>query len=302
MELQTENRPGMNERSGLFILIALMGLGFMVGGGASILLWKLMTGQQMSAMQASMSDPAFVDEVRVLQTFIAMFMFLIPSVITAFILNRRPFQFLGFNAKLNWKPTILGMAIMIITIFLAGSLAKLNEMLPVSAELTNYFKGLEESYIKQVEVMSQMKGIPDLLITLLVMAAVPAVFEEVFFRGGFQNMMHRSTGNLWVSVIVTSMLFSAIHFSFYGFFARTALGIVLGLLYAYSKNLWMPVIAHFLNNAIAVVQVYLLRLEGKTIEAAMDDKYPVWWGIIAIVVIVFLFNLYKKLYPQHQLS
>lgn len=300
MEQQTENRPGMNERSGLFILIALMGLGFMVGGGLSFLVWKLMTGQQMSQMQASMSDPAFVNEVRVVQTIIAMFMFFIPGVLAAFILNRKPFQFLGFGEKLNWKITALGMAIMIVTIFLAGSLATLNEMLPVSAELVSYFKGLEQSYMKQVEVMSQMKGIPDLLTTLVVMAAVPAIFEEVFFRGGFQNMMHRSTGNLWVSVIVTSILFSAIHFSFYGFFARTALGLVLGLLYAYSKNLWMPVIAHFLNNAIAVVQVYLLRLEGKSVEAAMDDRYPIWWGVIAIVVVVFLFNLYKKMILQQQ--
>lgn len=300
MELQTENRPGMNERSGLFILIALMGLGFMVGGGFSILAWKMMTGQPMMQMQASMSDPAFVNEVRVVQTLIAMFMFFIPGILAAFILNRRPFQFLGFGVKLNWKTTALGMAIMIVTIFLAGSLATLNEMLPASAELTSYFKGLEQSYMKQVEVMSQMNGIHDLLITLVVMAAVPAIFEEVFFRGGFQNMMHRSTGNLWVSVIITSILFSAIHFSFYGFFARTALGIVLGLLYAYSKNLWMPVIAHFLNNAIAVVQVYLLRLEGKSVEAAMDDKYPVWWGVIAIVVVVFLFNLYKKMILQQQ--
>lgn len=300
MEQQTENRPGMNERSGLFILIALMGLGFMVGGGLSFLVWKMMTGQQMSQMQSSMSDPAFVNQVRVVQTIISMFMFFIPAVLAALILNRRPFQFLGFGVKLNWKITALGMVIMIASIFFAGLLATLNEMLPVSAELTNYFKELEKSYMKQVEVMSQMKDIPDLLITLVVMAVAPAVFEEVFFRGGFQNMMHRSTGNLWVSVIVTSILFSAIHFSFYEFLARTALGIVLGLLYAYSKNLWMPVIAHFLNNAIAVVQVYLLRLEGKSVEAAMDDRYPIWWGVIAIVVVVFLFNLYKKMLLQQQ--
>ena len=294
MEQQTSNRPGMNERSGLFILIALMGLGFVVGGGLSLLIWKMMTGQPITQMQESMSDPAFVNEVRVMQTVIAMFMFFIPGILAAFIINRKPFQFLGCNETLSWRIAGLGMVIMAVTIFMAGSLATLNEMLPVSAELTAYFKGLEESYMKQVEVMSQMKGIPDLLITLVVMAAVPAFFEEVFFRGGFQNMMHRSTGNLWVSVIITSILFSAIHFSFYGFFARTALGIVLGLLYAYSKNLWMPVIAHFLNNSIAVVQVYILRLEGKSVAAAMDDKYPVWWGVLAVIVVAFLFKQYKK--------
>ncbi|MFN5423657.1 MAG: lysostaphin resistance A-like protein [bacterium] len=294
------NRPGMNERSGLFILIALMGLGFMVGGGISFFAWRLMTGQEMIQMQVSMSNPAFVNEVRVLQTILSFFMFFIPGFLAAYILNKKPFQFLGFGKRLTWATAGLGMAIMIVSILLAGSLATLNDMLPISAELKSYFKGLEESYMKQVEVMSQMKGIPDLLITLLVMAAAPAVFEEVFFRGGFQNMMHRSTGNLWVSVIVTSILFSAIHFSFYGFFVRTALGLVLGLLYAYSKNLWMPIIAHFLNNAIGVVQVYMLRIKGEPIENAMGDKYPLWWGAIAIVIIVFLFTKYKQLISQQK--
>ena len=300
MEQITANRPGMNERSGLFILIALMGLGFMVGGGLSFFVWKMMTGQSVAQMQESMSEPAFVNEIRVVQTIIALFMFFIPGVLAAYILNKKPFRFLGFRTDLNWKNTALGSVIMVVTILLAGSLATLNEMLPISAEMTNYFKALEKDYMKQVEVMSQTKGIPDLLITLLVMAAAPAIFEEVFFRGGFQQMMHRSTGNLWVSVILTSMLFSAIHFSFYGFFARTALGIVLGLLYAYSKNLWMPIIAHFLNNSIAVIQVFYLRLEGKSVEAAMDDKYPLWWGAIAVVIIIFLFKIYKRLFYQQQ--
>ena len=294
MEQNLPNRPGMNERSGLFILIALMGLGLMAGGGVSFFVWRLMTGQQMAEMQHAMSDPLFVNEVRVVQTILTLFMFLIPGLLTAYILNKKPFQFLGFGKHLTWRTVGLGMGIMITNILLAGSLATLNEMIPVSAKLEIYFKGLEESYMKQVAVMSQIKTIPDLLITLLVMAAAPAVFEEVFFRGGFQNMMHRSTGNLWVSVVVTSILFSAIHFSFYGFLARTALGLVLGLLYAYSKNLWIPILAHFINNAIAVVQVYILRIQGKSIEAAMEDKYPIWWGAIAIVIIVFLFKIYRK--------
>ena len=300
MEQNLPNRPGMNERSGLFILIALMGLGLMAGGGVSFFVWRLMTGQQMAEMQHSMSDPSFVNEVRVTQTILTLFMFFVPALLAAYILNKKPFQFLGFGKHLTWRTVGLGMIIMITTILLAGSLATLNEMIPVSAQMKTYFKGLEDSYMKQVAVMSQIKTIPDLLITLFVMAAVPAVFEEVFFRGGFQNMMHRSTGNLWVSVVVTSILFSAIHFSFYGFLARTALGLVLGLLYAYSRNLWVPILAHFINNAIAVVQVYILRIQGKSIEAAMEDKYPLWWGAIAIVIIVFLFTKYKRLISQQK--
>ena len=79
MEQQMENRPGLNEKSGLFMLIGLMGVGFMVGGFLSFFVWKLMTGQGMADMQLSMSNPAFANQVRVTQTLLSLCIFLFPA-------------------------------------------------------------------------------------------------------------------------------------------------------------------------------------------------------------------------------
>ena len=300
MESITPNRPGMTERAGVFILIALMGAGFVVGGGLSFVMWKAMTGQSIAQMQASMMDPSFVNEVRVIQTLLAAFIFFIPAFITAFLLNKRPFNYLGLQRK-NSLPTIgIGMALMAATIVLSGALASLTEMLPVSESMRVYFKGLEDTYMKQVLVLSQMTGIPDLLISILVMGLAPAIFEEVFFRGGLQQMMTRATGKVWFSIIFTSLLFSAIHFSFYGFLSRAAMGIVLGLLFARSGNLWIPILAHFLNNTIGVIQVYILRIQGKNIADNMDDKFPLWSGLLALIVIYTLFIYYTKSVSKHR--
>jgi membrane protease YdiL (CAAX protease family) len=126
------------------------------------------------------------------------------------------------------------------------------------------------------------------------MALAPALFEEVFFRGGFQNMMYRATGQMWTSILITSLLFSAIHFSFYGFLSRVALSIVLGLLFAYTQSIWMVVIAHFLNNAMGVFQIYYLRMKGLPITDLSEDKYPIWWGIVALGALIYLFSYFKK--------
>jgi len=107
-------------------------------------------------------------------------------------------------------------------------------------------------------------------------------------------MMHRSTGNFWVAIIVTSLLFSAIHFSFYGFLTRLTLSIVLGLLYAQTRNLWMPILAHFINNAIGVGEVYYLRTTGQSLEDGVGDKFPIWWGMIALAVFVFIYQKFQK--------
>ncbi|PHX74550.1 MAG: hypothetical protein CK547_02565 [Chitinophagaceae bacterium] len=294
MESITPNRPGMTERAGVFILIALMGAGFVVGGGLSFVIWKAMTGESIAQMQESMMNPSFVNEVRVIQTLLAAFIFFIPAFITAFLLHKRPFIYLGLRRKSSLPTIGIGMALMAATIVLSGALASLTEMIPVSESMRVYFKGLEDTYMKQVLVLSQMTGIPDLLISILVMGLAPAIFEEVFFRGGLQQMMTKATGKVWFSIIFTSLLFSAIHFSFYGFLSRAAMGILLGLLFARSGNLWIPILAHFLNNTIGVIQVYILRIQGKNIADNMDDKFPLWSGLLALVVIYTLFIYYTK--------
>jgi len=294
MDMMNQNRPGMTDRAGLFILIAFMGAGFVVGGGFSVVMWKMMTGQSIQQMQASMMDPAFVNEVRIIQTVLAAFIFLIPAIGATLILNKKPLTYLGFAQKNSLKSVGLGILVMAATVVLSGALATMTEMIPLSPGLTTYFKGLEDTYMKQVKVLSEMSGVQDLLVCLVVMALAPAIFEEVFFRGGFQQMMTRATGNVLVSVVVTSLLFSAIHFSFYGFLSRTAMGIVLGLLFARSGNLWIPILAHFFNNAVAVLQVYYLTMSGKNIEDGMDYKFPLSVLFFAVPAIFYLFKWYKN--------
>jgi len=294
MKKTAPNRLGITDRAGLFILIMLMAAGLLLGGGLSIVAWKIMTGQSMLQMQASLMNPTYVNELRVIQTISALCMFFIPAFVTIWRLSPTPYSYMGFKTKSSFKSILLGMMIMGLTIILAGALATLNEMIPLTESLKASAKAMEETYMKQVVVLSNMNGVADLIITLVVMALAPAIFEEVFFRAGFQNMMNRATGKTTLSIVITSLVFSAIHFSYYGFFARFALGMTLGYLFAYSKNIWIPILAHFLNNGIGVIQIYLLHIKGKKIEDNMDDKFPLWLGVVAIAIIVVGLNMYRK--------
>jgi membrane protease YdiL (CAAX protease family) len=100
---------------------------------------------------------------------------------------------------------------------------------------------------------------------------------------------------MWLSIIVTSVIFSAIHLSWYGFIPRVGLGIVLGLLYAYSGNLWPSVIAHAFNNALVVTQIYYMQLKGKPLDDASVDAYPLWVSLLATVLLIGAFVLYKRI-------
>jgi membrane protease YdiL (CAAX protease family) len=294
MEQELRNQSGITDKAGLFILIGMMGAGAMVGSLLSAMVWKGMTGQTIEQMQVSMNDPVFANAVRVVQTILSACMFLLPPIITARMIQRNPFDYLLWKGKISLKTSLSTIVVMVTTLIVASQLSVIMEWIPLPDNLRLYFREMEDKYMQQIEVMSQMKGIPDLLLSLLVMAAFPAIVEEAFFRGGFQNMMYRSTKNIWVSVIITSLLFSAIHFSFYGFLSRVALSLVLGLLYAYSKNLWVPILAHFVNNAIAVGQVYYLRSTGQSVVENIDEKYP-WYLVLGMVVFFyFSFQRFRK--------
>ena len=292
--MDAENKEGMNEKIGLFLLIGLMGLGMILGSSITLLIWKVKGGEGLADLQLALSNPSQVGFIRISQTILAASTFFLPSWAAIRIINKKPFNYIGFHQKLDVQTIIWGCVLMGVTILLSGSLATLNEMIPLSESLKIYAKSMEDAYMRQIELMSIMNGIGDLLLSLVVMAFAPAVFEEVFFRGGFQNMMFRATGKMWVSILITSLLFSAIHFSFYGFLSRVALSLVLGLLYAYSKSIWMVIITHFLNNAMGVIQIYYLRLKGLPLSVSQDDKYPIWWGFIAIIALVYLFKYFKR--------
>ena len=134
------------------------------------------------------------------------------------------------------------------------------------------------------------------------MAFFPALFEEIFFRGALQNLLERWWKAPLMAVIVTSLLFSLIHMSVYLFLSRAILGFILGLIYQHSKNLWVNIIAHFLNNVVAVIQLFWIsRHNGKIEVDKLDPKFPLWGGLIAVGITYGLFLLFNKVSAKNRI-
>jgi hypothetical protein len=131
---------------------------------------------------------------------------------------------------------------------------------------------------------------------IVIMAFFPALFEEIFFRGAMQGLLVRWWKKPLLAILVTSLIFSLIHSSIYLFVSRAALGFALGLMYQVSKNLWVNVIAHFLNNAIAVAQLFYMSRHKQKIDVSKLDPKVEWWvAVIALVALYFLFRQLRKL-------
>lgn len=272
------------------MLLGLVGL-FMIFG--SILIAALgsnLLGVSLFQVPDALNRPQNANISRLLNTLATLIAFLIPALVFAKVISKQPFSWLGFNKKMNSKQLLIVVLITFAGMILSGSLGMLNQDIPLSEGLLKQAQQLENTYKNAMMNMAHMTNLTDYLFAMLVMALAPAIFEEVLFRGAFQQVFIGWTKHAWAGIIITSILFSAIHFSFFGFLPRIALGLILGLIFFYTNNLWLSILLHFLNNGFVVTQLYILTAQGKSIDKVMDETMPIWWGCIALVLLVVLFR------------
>ena len=144
-----------------------------------------------------------------------------------------------------------------------------------------------------------------LLLNIVVIAVLPGIGEELFFRGALQQIGTRIFKNEYIAVWVVAIIFSAIHLQFYGFFPRLLLGVFFGYLVIWTRNIWTAVIAHFVNNSMVVILAFYYATQGKSYAELMEsDSYPiiVYLGsFVFSIIIAFIFYQYTtriKLYGK----
>ena len=78
-----------------------------------------------------------------------------------------------------------------------------------------------------------------------------------------------------LSVWIADLIFSFFHFQFYGLIPRTVIGAVLGYALIYSRNIWVPVIGHAANNAVAALLQAFHVDEQNLIPGTAADSIPI---------------------------
>ena len=285
---------GFSYTGAFFMLIAFAVAGLVLASLLSVPVWEGLTGRKFAEMETGMLDPAYGYVMKLIQAVTAIFGFLIPTLATAALIHKKPLRLLGFNGGVSPQQAGLVILIIVAALMLASSLSFLTHEIPLPAEWKLRFEKMEADYARQVNAIIGLKSFTDYLVALVIMAFLPALCEEALFRGGLQNFLTRGNDNPWLSIIVVSILFSLAHVSFYGFLSRFLLGIVLGALYFYSGRLWISILAHFINNAVALTALYVYTRQGKPMEEAMAEGPVNLWGILAAPVLIGLFIVFRR--------
>lgn len=249
-----------------------MGFGLMVAAVAT----KLLIKQSMLAM-LTIQD---------------IFAFILPAVVAMALFYLRPLHVMGLDRMPSLK------ALAVVVVFYLVSLPAMNWLVDFNGSmvLPSWMSGVEEA-MRQAEDMAadatkqilDINTIPQLLFCLFVVGLMAGLSEEMLFRGAMQRTMQDSRLGAHTAIWVTAIVFSAFHMQFFGFLPRMLLGAWLGYLFVWTRSLWVPIIAHTLNNSTVVVMSYLAGKGvvpegfGDNLGLPADGAFP-WMATASLVL------------------
>ena len=250
---------------------------------------------ELNILLSDYNNATSVKALKFLQLFSSVGLFVIPPLLFAHLTTFS----LRFKQSISRQRTLLTVAIMLLIHPFIAYLLQWNQNLVLPEFLEGLQIWIEASELKAkqiTEAFLEMSSMGDLLVNLILIALIPAIGEELLFRGVFQQLFAKWTGKVHLAIFISAFLFSAIHIQFFGFLPRFVLGIILGYMFYWSKNLWLPILAHFTNNAMAIIFIYPFVADKMQIDF-LNDEIPVDIGgalISFLAVALLMYLLYKK--------
>jgi membrane protease YdiL (CAAX protease family) len=277
-----------------FIMVACSMLFMLIGA----LLAPLIVGFSLFSELMNGATVQNLNTMRYVQVLSGIGLFIVPAFIAAYMFSGTATVYLRLRqtATTKWFGAVL--LLMLAAIPCINLLAALNEMIifPESLSgLEHQLKIFEEGARQITELFLKTDHAGGMFFNIFMMAILPALGEELIFRGMVQKIFTRWTGNIHIAIIITGFLFSLMHVQFYGFFPRWLLGVMFGYLLVWSGTLWLPIFAHFVNNAVAVFVSYLIQKE--IISEKIETFGSTWHDIpVTIVAIIICACLLWKMY------
>lgn len=225
--------------------------------------------------------------------------FIVPPFILAWLYCGEIAAYLQLNKTVTAQSVLLVLILGFSAIPVINLFGELNANMKLPEWLSgveNWIKTREDMASELTEKFLKVDSFGGYLFNLFMIAFLPAIGEELLFRGVVQRIFTNWTRSLHWGIWISAALFSALHFQFYGFIPRMLLGVMFGYLLVWSGSMWLPIIAHFINNGVAVTGMYLIdkgtiKPEFEEIGSTGDSIY---FSIVSIAVVALLLWLIKR--------
>jgi hypothetical protein len=264
--------------SQLGLFLGIFGVAYILIGIVSVLIYQANGISINSIQNLDWKDSRVIGITKWVQGLSSILLFMLPAYLYARITFTGNYgYFLGFRKAEKANMYILAIVGILLAMPFVSWLGKLNEGIPLPEGLTK----LEQQTAQQMAAFLKIRSTFDLVVNVFIIALLPAIGEELCFRGALQRILIHLTRNPWAGIIITAVLFSSLHLQFMGFLPRMFLGIVLGAFCWFSGSIYTSMIAHFVNNAVQVIAAsyapkYIDKNPETPVLAAIVSGIVVW--------------------------
>ena len=230
----------------IFILLLIFGLAFSIVLGTIV---TIING----------SDLQDLKNLQITQIISGVVGFLMPAVVYTMLVQEKPWNYLGFKKIPTWS--LLGIVAMFTIIPFLSLVTDWNDSIVFPESMRAIEEQMRSLQARSEEIIKIFISQGTLFSSMLIIAALAAVSEELLFRSVIQKSLIKLFKNAHVAIIVTALVFSAFHGDFFGFFPRFILGMMLGYMFWMSGSIFPSMLMHFVNNA-TIVMLYYLNTRG----------------------------------------
>ena len=236
-------------------------------------------------------QPLSVTALKWVQFFQSTAMFLLPPLCVAYLWSQEPMKWLKVSEFQGFKVSGSAILLMLVALPAINLLSYWNQQMSLPAflePLEQWMRTSEESAKVLTEQFMQATTFGGLIINILLMALLPALGEELTFRGVLMNFFEVKGKRVHLAIWCTAILFSAIHLQFYGFVPRMLMGALFGYMLVWTGSLWVPILMHFTNNAMAVLLYFVSLRAGWDMEKmdAIGTNDTLWLGVVSMVITI----------------
>ena len=228
--------------------------------------------------------------------------FLLPALAGAYLWSNTPMQWLHLDSKPSWQEALAAVVVMLLAIPGINLLSAWNQQMVLPewmSGIEQWMRMQEDAAAQLTEQFLRVDTVGGLLVNIGLMALLPAVGEELTFRGVVQGMFTR---NKHVAIWATAAIFSFVHMQFYGFLPRMLLGAMFGYMLWWTGSLWVPMLMHFVNNCAAVVVAFCAYNYLEEGSAEMLDTIgtedTILLGVFSICIVLIMMVMYGYFYSH----
>ena len=221
--------------------------------------------------------------------------FVFSALAISYIISPKPFEYLSIK-KTKGYFFIMSVISIVVAIPFINFTTILNENLTLPDWMSAIEKCIKELEKQQSDIANsflEKQSFSMYIFNLFVIALIPAVGEELLFRGLIQKALYHRTKNVHIAIWCTGILFSAIHLQFYGFFPRMFMGVLFGYFVAWSGSLWVSMACHFMNNALIITSKYLYPTAEETFIESFGSR-DIILAIVSFILIITICYFIQK--------